>query len=122
MSQNKTNKPGVESLLNTTSKKSIKWLPIPIDKYRSQMENGYFSGMQFHFKSYIAYSLQHLEFLEIILRDLTLTSVIYTQMVKDYVITSVSIIEMLFFQIAKHEGKVKNIKWRQIKSREKNIL
>jgi hypothetical protein len=42
MSQNKTNKPDVESLLNTTSKKSIKWLPIPIDKYRSQMENGYF--------------------------------------------------------------------------------
>lgn len=119
MSQNKTNKPGVESLLNTTSKKSIKWLPIPIDKYRSQMENGYFSGMQFHFKSNIAYSLQHLEFLEIILRDLTLTSVIYTQMVKDYVITSVSIIEMLFFQIAKHEGKVKNIEWRQIKSRDK---
>ena len=62
MSQNKTNKPGVESLLNTTSKKYIKWLPIPIDKYRSQMENGYFSGMQFHFKSNIAYSLQHLEF------------------------------------------------------------
>ena len=50
MSQNKTNKPGVESLLNTTSKKYIKWLPIPIDKYRSQMENGYFSGMQFHLK------------------------------------------------------------------------
>ena len=84
MSQNKTNKPGVESLLNTTSKKPSKWLPIPIDMYRSQMENGYFSEMQFHFKSNIAYSLQHLEFLEIILRDLTLTSVIYTQIVKDY--------------------------------------
>lgn len=49
MSQNKTNKPGVESLLNTTSKKPSKWLPIPIDMYRSQMENGYFSEMQFHF-------------------------------------------------------------------------
>jgi len=119
MSQNKTNKSGVESLLNSTSQKSNKWLPIPIDKYRSQTGNGYFPGMQFHFKSNIAYSLQHLEFLEIILRDLTLTSVIYTQMVKDYVITSVSIIEMLFFQIAKHEGKLKNIEWRQIKSQDK---
>ena len=119
MSQNKTNKPGVESLLNTTSKKPSKWLPIPIDMYRSQMENGYFSEMQFHFKSNIAYSLQHLEFLEIILRDLTLTSVIYTQIVKDYVITSVSIIEVLFFQIAKHEGKIKNNEWRQIKAQDK---
>ena len=105
--------------MNTTSKKPSKWLPIPIDMYRSQMENGYFSEMQFHFKSNIAYSLQHLEFLEIILRDLTLTSVIYTQIVKDYVITSVSIIEVLFFQIAKHEGKIKNNEWRQIKAQDK---
>lgn len=28
---------GVESLLNTTSQKTNKWLPIPIDKYRSQI-------------------------------------------------------------------------------------
>lgn len=42
MSQNKTKKSGVEFLLNTTSKKIIKWLSIPIDMYRSQMGNGYF--------------------------------------------------------------------------------
>ena len=120
ISQANTYKAGVDSLLKSTSKKNERWFPIPIDRYRAQMIYGYFSNMQIQYKSNIAYSLQHLEFLEILLRDLNLTSVLYTQIIKNYVIISVSIIEMLFFQIAKHEGKIKKIEWRQIIAQDKN--
>lgn len=113
---------GIESLLKNKDVGSSRWLAIWIDTYRNNMSYGYFSSMEFHYKSNIAYSLQYLEFLELLLNDLKNTSVLYSQIVKNFVITSVSIIELLFFHIAKTENKIKLIEWRKLKSQDKKNI
>lgn len=59
----------------------------------------------------IAYNLQYIEFLEKEFKELHLSSVIYTMVVKNYLITSMSILEGLFTNIIKSNGG-KPLIWR----------
>ena len=52
----------------------------------------------------LAYSMQYLEFLEKEFKELSLSSVIYTMLVKTYVITGMSVLEGLFSNIIKSNG------------------
>lgn len=52
----------------------------------------------------IAYNLQYIEFLEKEFKELHLSSDIYTMVVKNYLITSMSILEGLFTNIIKSNG------------------
>lgn len=122
MNQRPLNMGDTESLIKTNDIGSERWFPISIDLYRNHMVYGYFATMPYHLKSNIAYSLQYLQFLEMLLRDLKCTNVIYSQIVKNFVIIAVSVIEVLFYHIAKQEGKIKGHQWRQLKIQDKKTF
>ena len=52
----------------------------------------------------IAYNLQYIQFLEKELNELDVSSVIYTMLVKTYVITGIGIVEGIFSYIIKVNG------------------
>lgn len=78
-----------------------RWYPTPIDtlKYSVKIDMSIENARALH--SNIAYNLQYIEFLEKELEELNLSSVVYIMVVKNYVITNMSIIEGLFTNIVK---------------------
>jgi hypothetical protein len=60
----------------------------------------------------IAYSLQHLEFIHRCGEDLNLTSVLWTQNAKTFIIVACSIIEALFFYLLRARGKAATTSWK----------
>ena len=89
-----------ETLLKANDSKD-RWYPTPIDtlKYSVKIDMSIENARALH--SNIAYNLQYIEFLEKELEELNLSSVVYIMVVKNYVITSMSIIEGLFTNIVK---------------------
>lgn len=55
-------------------------------------------------KSNLAYNMQYLEFLEKEMEELKISDVLYTMLIKTYVITGMSILEGLFVNIVKSNG------------------
>ena len=55
-------------------------------------------------RSNLAYSMQYLEFIEKEIEELKLSDVIYTMLVKSYVVTGMSVLEGLFVNIVKSNG------------------
>lgn len=60
----------------------------------------------------IAYSLQHLEFIHRCGEDLNLTSVLWTQNAKTFIIVACSIMEALFFYLLRARGKAATTSWK----------
>lgn len=60
----------------------------------------------------IAYSLQHLKFIHRCGEDLNLTSVLWTQNAKTFIIVACSIIEALFFYLLRAHGKAATTSWK----------
>lgn len=89
-----------ETLLKANDSKD-RWYPTPIDtlKYSVKIDMSIENARALH--SNIAYNLQYIEFLEKELEELNLSSVVYIMVAKNYVITSMSIIEGLFTNIVK---------------------
>ena len=98
----------IESLLVSNDVDSSRWYPTSVDTYSQELKRGTLGNMSSSFRSNIAYSLQYLEFLERQLDELRLSSVIYSLVIKNYIITSASIIEVIFYHIAKENNKLKN--------------
>lgn len=92
-----------ETLLKANDSKD-RWYPTPIEtlKYSVKIDMSIENARALH--SNIAYNLQYIEFLEKELEELNLSSVVCIMVVKNYVITSMSIIEGLFTNIVKSNG------------------
>lgn len=90
----------LESLLLSKKLKSEdRWYPVLLDKYKSVIDKGSLSEMDDKIRRNIGYSLQYLEFLDVQIKELVMSGVIKTMVYKNYVITSVSIIESLLEEI-----------------------
>lgn len=90
----------LESLLLSKKLKSEdRWYPVLLDKYKSVIDKGALSDMDDKIRRNIGYSLQYLEFLDVQIKELVMSGVIKTMVYKNYVITSVSIIESLLEEI-----------------------
>lgn len=63
----------------------------------------------------ISYNIQYLQYLDITLKELDLSSVLFVQTYKTFIITGISIIEALFYFIIKERKLQKQTKWRSIK-------
>ena len=96
----------IESLLYKNINNS-RWYPISVDVYRQDVSQGIFSGLNYYYKSNIAYNLQYLEYIELQLRELNVSSVIRAMLFKNFVIIAASIIEIVFYHLAKTNGKIK---------------
>ena len=92
-----------EKQLKINSSKD-RWYPTSIDTLKGSVKIDMKIENAMALLSNIAYNLQYIEFLEKELKELNLSTVIYTMIVKNYVITSMSIIEGLFSNIVKSNG------------------
>ena len=81
-----------------------RWYPTSIDDYRMAFKIDMTIENSAALKSNLAYSMQYLEFLEKEMAELKLSSVIYSMLVKTYVVTGMSILEGLFSNIVKSKG------------------
>ena len=90
---------------NKNIKFEDRWYPVPVDSFR----NG-FIAMKGNAEGYhplvdnLAYNLQYIQFLDKAIDELEVSSVIYTMLVKNYVITGIGIIEGVFSYIIKTNG------------------
>ncbi len=97
----------------TLSSNTDKWYPNSVGGLESHLsclikENSYFSNSQAHgIKKNIAYSLQYIELLYRIFKDINLSSVLHTQNIKSFVIHGAAIIEAMcnFIVISNGYGK-----------------
>ena len=92
-----------DTLLESNKSKD-RWYPTSIDTLKNsiKIDTSIENARALH--SNIAYNLQYIEFLEKELEELNLSSVIYIKNIKNYVITSMSILEGLFSNIIKSNG------------------
>ncbi|MCY7145602.1 hypothetical protein [Streptococcus gordonii] len=90
----------IETLLLSKGKKSKeRWYPVSLERYKSLVSKGCMAKMSDEIRRNIGYSLQYLEFLDLQIKELVMSGVIKTMVYKNYVITSVSVIESLLEQI-----------------------
>ena len=83
---------------------SERWYPCSVEKYKISFNIDTSIENSHALRSNLAYSMQYLEFLEKEIAELAVNSVIYTMIVKSYVITGMSILEGLFSNVIKSRG------------------
>ena len=97
------------------------WCPVPIPILKQHLStlikvDEYFNIKQIQpLISNIAYSLQYIEFLNQLLKDMKLTSSLETQNIKSFVVCGASIIEALFHYITISNGYGKTTEWKSYK-------
>ncbi|MCO4524744.1 hypothetical protein Si107_00042 [Streptococcus infantarius subsp. infantarius] len=90
----------IETLLLSKGKKpKERWYPVLLKRYKSLISTGCMVTMSDEIRRNVGYSLQYLEFLDLQIKELKMSSVIEAMVYKNYVITSVSVIESLLEQI-----------------------
>lgn len=104
----------IESLIKSKNIDGSRWYPISIDSYRNDVSQGILKELELQYRSNIAYSLQYLEYLELQLKELNLSSVIMSMIFKNFIIVAASIVEIVFYHLAKSKGKIKLRYERQI--------
>lgn len=81
-----------------------RWYPQPVEKYKNSIKIDTSIENSKALRSNFSYNFQYIEFLEKEISELDLSSVLYTMLVKTYVITGMSLIEGLFTNIIKSNG------------------
>ena len=91
-----------------------KWYPVPVSKLTDYLgwyiQNSTNYSHSYALKRNIAYNLQHLEFMDRCLNDLSISSVIRTQIWKTMIIVGCGIIESIlhYVLVTKNEHSVRN--------------
>lgn len=102
------------------------WYPASIDSLKQHwgvfiQENSYFQRSKITpLKTNIAYSLQYVEFLDRLSKNVKLSSVLETQNIKSFVVYGASIIEALFHYIIVSSGKGAKTDWKSYKKLKSN--
>lgn len=100
-----TNSNPFSSLLKVTNAKTQdRWYPTSVHTYKLSFDLDMSIENSEALRSNLAYSMQYLEFLEKEIEELKLSDVIYTMLVKSYVVTGMSVLEGLFVNIVKSNG------------------
>ena len=107
MKERPKNMSDIESLLVKNNIDSSRWYPLFVSYYYSDVSQGIFGSLDSHYRKNIAYNLQYLEYLELQMRELNVSSVIRTMLFKNFIIVATSIIEIAFYHLAKANCKIK---------------
>ena len=100
-----TNSNPFSSLLKVTNAKiQDRWYPTSVNTYKLSFNLDMSIENSEALRSNLAYSMQYLEFIEKEIEELKLSDVIYTMLVKSYVVTGMSVLEGLFVNIVKSNG------------------
>mgnify|MGYP000602843401 CR=1 FL=1 len=103
-----------------------KWYPNSIDGLESHLsflikENAYFTSSQSKgIRKNIAYSLQYIEFLYRIFKDINLSSVLYTQNIKSFVVHGAAVIEAICNFLVISHGFGNKTYWKSTAKNETN--
>ena len=81
-----------------------RWYPQSVDRYQWAFKLDNSVPNCNALRKNLAYSMQYLEFLEKEFNELVLSSVLYTMLVKAYIIAGMSVLEGLFSNIIKSNG------------------
>lgn len=90
-----------------------RWSPFPVSVFVKQLKSGTLSNMKEAQVRNIAYSLQYLQFIELELKELKLHTVIAKHLFKTFIITAMSIIEVIFDYIVQMNGKQDTKEWQE---------
>lgn len=104
----------LESIIKYKNIDESRWYPVSVDSYRHDLKLGLFGTLNSHFRNNACYSLQYLEYLELQLRELNLSSVITAMIYKNFIITAASIIELVFYHLAKTHGRIKVRNYKEV--------
>lgn len=100
------------------SKGIPRWLPVPVEEYRSILINANSNITDdvryFALASNAAYEFQYLEFIDYELESLKLTESLRRQMVKTYIITASNIMEGILDYALSPSLNIKNVTYSQL--------
>lgn len=85
-----------------------RWRPVSIETVRKSIA---FSS-KYSVISDIAYNLQYLQYIDKQLKELQLTTVLKKMLYKNYVITGISIVESIFYNLLKSKNRIPIDCWR----------
>jgi len=98
------------------------WYPASIPSLEQHLgifitDNAFFNQSEaYPIRKNIAYSLQYIEFLNRILSDISLSSVLWTQNVKSFVVHGAAIIEAIFNFLVISKGHGNTTHWKKVSS------
>lgn len=106
----------IESLVKKNNIRSLqKWWPTTVAELEKALSYGAFKGMPTALRKNIAHSIQYLQYIQLQIDELTLSSVVYTQLCKSYIIISMGIIEGVFCHLLKSNGMYKKEEWGELR-------
>jgi hypothetical protein len=100
----------------------IRWYPASVaslEDHLAHLNCGdvFFDGNKtYASRKNIAYSLQHLEFLNRVIEDVSLSSILWSQNVKSFVVYGAAVIEAIFNFLVIESGNGKTTQWRKVTS------
>ena len=106
----------------TFKNEKVTWYPASIQNLENHLvflinENKYFKQSEAHpIRKNICYSLQYIEFLNRVIKDISLSSVLWTQNVKSLVVHGAAVIEAIFNFLVISKGFAKTNIWRKVNS------
>lgn len=87
------------------------WYPTSVDQYKASIKISNQTPDEKRMCSNFAYSMQYIEYIEKQLNELNLSSILITMLYKSYIITGMSIIELLFVYLLKSKGFWNQTEW-----------
>lgn len=99
---------GFETLLKERDLKyTEKWVPTTVPRFCQLIKQGILKDIDEPICRNVAYNLQYLQYIDLQMKELKLHSVIYSMLCKTFIITSMSIIEAIFYYILKNNNQNK---------------
>ncbi|MBE6835810.1 MAG: hypothetical protein E7515_06140 [Ruminococcaceae bacterium] len=114
----------IESILekNIDVKYNERWHPTYVSVFENALSNGSLRGMNKELRKNIAYSLQYLQYIQLQFEEIHLHEIIATLLIKNYIITSMGIIEGLFYHLVKSNKYQLQDEWEIEKTIKSNTI
>ena len=115
---------------NAPKSRDHKWYPTSVEDYRNNLKIESDTDFHIALRCNLSYNLQYLEFLQKELDELEVSSVLESMIIKNYVITGMSILEGIFAYVIKNNGwwstesleEIKEFTSNQTKSNKETII
>lgn len=89
---------------NAPKSRDHKWYPTSVDDYKNSLKIEPDTDFHIALRCNLSYNLQYLEFLQKELDELEVSAVLESMIIKNYVITGMSILEGIFAYVVKENG------------------
>lgn len=105
----------IETLISEKEFKN-RWSPIYIDNFFKDLSLGALYSLEKPIRQNLCYSLQYLQYIQLQIKELRLTEVIMKMLYKNYIITSMSIVETILYHLLRINNKLEFEEWGEEKN------